>query len=421
MSNNEGGLMPYYRAVGEYPPKRHVAFALADGTPCFEEFIGEEGFSSTGSLLYHRHVPSALVDAREWELGDQTLTANTPLLPHHFRLPDLFAGAPTGRDAVRGRRLILGNPDVRISYVVADAASPLYSNGVGDEIVFVERGAAVVESVFGRIEVRQGDNVVIPRVAIHRWVPVDIETLGPLRLLCVEASGHVQPPDKHRSRFGQFLEGSPMTERDLRGPREPLLAPAATAGADTEVYVRHRAGAGIAGSVVVYDHHPFDVVGWDGHLYPYAFNYRDFAPVVGALLQPPPTYQVFQGAGFVVCNFVPRPLEFTPGAIKVPYYHSNVDSDEVMFYFAGETAARKGSGIGSGSVSLHPAAYTHGPRREAYLSSPELTESNETAFMVDTFRPLEVGEGGRACDDADYPWSWSDRPHAGARLRAAIR
>ncbi|MBF6147978.1 homogentisate 1,2-dioxygenase [Nocardia nova] len=402
--------MPYYRAVGEFPRQRHTAFTLDDGTPTFEEFIGEEGFSGTGSLLYHRRVPSALVDAREWDLGDQSLTANIPLLPRHFHLPDLFHDV-TGRDAVRHRRPVLANADVRISYVVADKPSPLYSNGIGDEVIFVEAGAATLESVFGRVEVRQGDNVVIPRVTIHRWLPHT--DAGPLRLLCVEAAGHVQPPDKHRTRYGQFLEGSPITERDLRGPVGPLLATGELVDADTEVYVKHRTASGLHGTVVVYDHHPFDVVGWDGHLYPYALNYRDFSPVVGAVLQPPPTYQVLQGPGFVVCNFVPRPLEFAPGAIKVPYYHSNVDSDEVMFYFAGETAARKGSGIRTGSVSLHPAAYTHGPRRQAYLDSPGFTEPNEMAFMVDTFRPLEVAEGGTASDVPGYPWSWSDKPYAG--------
>ncbi|MBO0855628.1 MAG: homogentisate 1,2-dioxygenase, partial [Nocardia sp.] len=270
--------MPYYRAVGDFPQQRHIAYRLDDGSPAFEEFIGEEGFSSTGSLLYHRRVPSALVDARDWDLGDQSLTANTPLLPRHFHAPDLFIEGG-GRDAVRDRRLLLANPDVRISYVVADQPSPLYSNGIGDEVVFVESGEATLESIFGRIEIRQGDNVVIPRVTIHRWIPRS--EAGPLRLLCVEAAGHVRPPDKHRSRFGQFLEGSPITERDLRGPASPLLAAGDEIDADTEVYVKHRAGSGVHGSVIVYDHHPFDVVGWDGHLYPYALNYRDLSPVVG--------------------------------------------------------------------------------------------------------------------------------------------
>ncbi|MGI5320932.1 homogentisate 1,2-dioxygenase [Actinomadura nitritigenes] len=406
--------MVYYRAVGAVPRKRHALFSLEDGTECFEEFIGEEGFSGPGSLLYHVRVPSNLVDSRPWDVGDLRTEPNRPLRPHHFRLPDLFPpGSERGNDLVRHRRLVLANQDVRISYVVADSPSPLYSNGIGDEVVFIESGAAVLESVFGRLEVRQGDNVVVPRVGIHRWLPVDVEANGPLRAYCVEGSGHIRPPERHRSKYGQFLEGSPVTERDLRVPEGPFVA--ADLDVDTEVYVKHQDASGVAGSVVVYDHHPFDVVGWDGHLYPYALNYRDFSPVVGELIQPPPTYQVFEGEGFVVCNFVPRPLEFHPQAIKVPYYHSNVDSDEVMFYFAGETAARKGSGIVTGSVSLHPAAYTHGPVRAAYLDSVNHTVATEMAFMVDTFRRLGIGEGARACDLPDYPWTWAGRgPETGA-------
>ena len=399
--------MVYYRAVGSIPRDRHVLYSLPDGSPTFEEFIGEEGFASTGSLLYHRHVPSNLVDAYPWHPGDDAVTANVPLLPHHFRLPDL--GHAAGQDLTRHRRLVLANPDVRISYVVGTEPSPLCSNAIGDEIVFVEAGAARLESVFGTVDIRQGDNVVVPRATIHRWVP-DV-TAGPLRALCIEASGHVHPPAKHRSRFGQFLEGAPINERDIRGPIDPLVVPGGdAAGSDTEVYVKHRgADGGVVGTVMVYDHHPFDVVGWDGYLYPYAFNYRDIVPLVGKRIHPPPTNQVFEGPGFVVCNFVPRPLEFGEGSIKVPYYHSNADSDEVMFYFAGETAARKGSGIITGSVSLHPAGYTHGPRRAAYLDSPNHTEATEMAFMVDTFRPLQIGEAGRASAEPSYPWTWSGR------------
>ena len=402
--------MVYYRSVGVIPPKRHIAFELEDGTPLFEEFIGEEGFSSTGSLLYHVGVPSNLVDSRDWDLGDTSTVGNHPLGPRHFRLPDLFPpNAEKGKDVVRDRRLILANQDVRISYVVADSPSPLYSNGIGDEVVYIESGEAILESVFGSISVRAGDNVVVPRVTIHRWVPQNVGTSGPLKAYTVEGSGHIRFPARYLSKYGQFLEGSPLCERDLRVPVGDLRVEGAEAEADTEVYVKHRGAGGVRGSVVVYDHHPFDVVGWDGCLYPYAFNYRDFSPVTGEIVQPPPTYQVFEGHNFVVCNFVPRALEYHPKAIKVPYYHSNVDSDEVMFYHAGETAARKGSGISNASVSLHPAAYTHGPGRQAYLDSPGMTESNEMAFMVDTFGPLELGEGALACDDPEYPWKWSGR------------
>lgn len=400
----------YYRAVGEIPKNRHVIFNTSDGRPAFEEFIGEEGFSGTASHLYHLGIPANLVDSRPWDLGDLTTAPNAPLRPRHFRLPDLFpAGSQKGNDVVRHRRLVLANDDVRISYVVADTASPLYSNGQGDEVIYIESGEADVESVFGTLRVRQGDNVIIPRVTIHRWVPVDVEANGPLKAYCVEGSGHIEIPEKYLTRFGQFMEGSPLTERDMRGPVGPLLATADEADLDTEVYVKHGQGLGVLGSVVVYDHHPFDVVGWDGYLYPYAFNYRDFAPVTGKFIQPPPAYQILQGQNFVVCNFVPRVLEYGEGAITVPYYHSNVDADEVMFYYAGETAARKGTGIGNASVSLHPAAYTHGPTRGAYLNSVGASESKEMAFMVDTMNTLRVANAVLPVDDDAYPWTWAGR------------
>jgi homogentisate 1,2-dioxygenase len=405
--------MPYYRSVGEVPRSRHVEFTSSSGQPCFEEFIGEEGFSGTGSLLYHLGVPANLVDSRDWELNDLSTTVNQPLRPRHFRLPDLFPpGSEKGSDVVRHRRLVLGNTDVRISYVVADSPSPLYSNGLGDEVVYIESGAAVVETIFGTLRVGQGDNVIIPRVTIHRWVP-DTEH-GPLKAYCVEATGHVAPPARYMSKYGQFLEGSPLNERVIRGAEGPLPVLSPATETDTPVYVKHGSPGNVRGSIVVYDHHPFDVVGWDGCLYPYAFNYRDFSPVTGAVLQPPPTYQILEGVNFVICNFVPRKLEYAPGALTVPYYHSNVDSDEVMFYYAGETAARKGTGIGNASVSLHPAAYTHGPTRNAYLQSVGATESREMAFMVDTFHALELGEGATASDAPDYPWTWSGRRTAGA-------
>lgn len=398
----------YYRAMGLLPPNRHTIHYDEMGRPLFEEMIGEEGFSGSASHLYHLGVPANLVDARSWEIGDLSTEANHPLLPRHFRLPELFpSGSEQGRDIVRHRRLVLGNADVRISYVVADTPSPLYSNGIGDEVIYIEHGEADVESVFGTLRVRQGDNVVVPRATIHRWIPDPAH--GPLKAYCVEGTGHIRIPAKYLSEFGQFLEGSPLIERQMRGPVGPLLAPDAAAADDTEVYVKHGSGSRVLGSVVVYDHHPFDVVGWDGYLYPYAFNYRDFSPVTGKIVQPPPTYQILEGNNFVVCNFVPRLLEYGEGAITVPYYHSNVDADEVMFYYAGETAARKGTGIGNASVSLHPAAYTHGPTPEAYVASVGAEESREMAFMVDTMNTLEVGEGARACDDPNYPWTWAGR------------
>ncbi len=393
--------MPHYRSAGSIPRKRHTQHRRPDGGLYAEELVGEEGFSSDSALLYHQHLPSALVSARVWELPDQRTVANSPLLPRHLPLHTLFPGAAPA-DAVTGRRLVLGNGDVRLSYVVATEPSPLYRNAVGDECVFVEAGSAVVETPYGPMEVGEGDYVVLPRGTTHRWVP----TAGvPLRLYAIEGNGHVAFPHRYLSRHGQLLEHAPYCERDLRSPAEPVVVE----GTDVEVFVKHRAPDGIGGSVHVLPQHPFDVVGWDGCLYPYALNVADFEPITGRLHQPPPVHQVFEGPGFVVCNFVPRKVDYHPLAVPLPYYHHNVDSDEVMFYVAGNYEARKGSGIGPGSVSLHPGGHSHGPQPGAVEGSLGVQQVDELAVMVDTFRPLQLGEAATACDDGKYAWSWLPR------------
>ncbi|MCW2787167.1 MAG: putative homogentisate 1,2-dioxygenase [Marmoricola sp.] len=400
--------MAHYQRVGAVPPKRHTQHRDAEGRLYFEELMGEEGFSSDSSLLYHRNVPSAILEARAWELPDQATTPNHPLIPRHLKLHDLWTDeAWRDTDAVTGRRLVLGNSDVRISYAVCGKPSPLYRNGLGDECVFVESGTAVVETVFGSLEVDEGDYVVLPRATTHRWVPTGSDAV---RLYVIEGNGHIAPPKRYLSRFGQLLEHAPYCERDLRVPAEPLLGD----DGPTEVYIKHRGDGpgGLAGTVHVVPHSPFDVVGWDGCLYPYVFNIADFEPITGRVHQPPPVHQVFEGQNFVICNFVPRKVDYHPLSIPVPYYHSNVDSDEVMFYVAGDYEARKGSGIGRGSISLHPGGHSHGPQPAAYENSIGVDFFDELAVMVDTFRPLELGEAGRAVDDGVYLTSWSrgDQP-----------
>jgi homogentisate 1,2-dioxygenase len=398
--------MPYYRAVGEISRKRHTQFRTPGGELLYEELVGEEGFSSDSALLYHRALPSAIVDSQPWALRDPALAANHPLRPRHFRLPELFPPPLWGAtDAVTGRRTIVGNGDVRVAYIVAGAASPLYRNAIGDECIFVEAGDADLETSFGALSAGAGDYVVIPRGTIHRWLP---RPGAPLRAFVLEASSHIEPPRRYRSATGQLLEHAPYCERDLRAPSAPLLAD----GRDVPIHVKHRgAGGELLGTVFTLARHPFDVVGWDGCLYPFAFNVHDFEPLTGRVHQPPPVHQVFEGRGFVVCNFVPRRLDYHPLAIPAPYYHANVDSDEVLFYVAGDYGARRGSGIAAGSVSLHPGGHTHGPQPGAYAASIGRERSDELAVMLDTFTPLALGEGGRACEDADYAWSWA----AGAR------
>ncbi|MFC5729411.1 MULTISPECIES: homogentisate 1,2-dioxygenase [Nocardioides] len=393
--------MAHYQRSGTVPPKRHTQFRGDDGRLRYEELMGEEGFSSDSSLLYHRHIPSAVVEARTWDLGDQATMPNHPLIPRHLKLHELFAGQEwKSFDAVTGRRLVLGNADVRISYVVCGETSSLYRNAVGDECVYVEAGSGTVETVFGDLEVGPGDYVILPRATTHRWVPGEQQ---PLRLYVIEANSHIGPPKRYLSRYGQLLEHAPYCERDLRVPTEPRIVE----GENVEVLIKHRGPGGLAGTVHVLPHHPFDVVGWDGCLYPYAFNVSDFEPITGRVHQPPPVHQVFEGTNFVICNFVPRKVDYHPLSIPVPYYHSNVDSDEVMFYCGGDYEARKGAGIGQGSISLHPGGYPHGPQPGAYENSIGAEFFDELAVMVDTFRPLELGEGGRASDDGEYVYTWA--------------
>jgi homogentisate 1,2-dioxygenase len=417
----EGGSVAHYQSMGSIPPKRHTqhrrpAGRGKQGELYYEELMGEEGFSSDSSLLYHRNIPSTMAGAREWAIRDLSTTPNHPLAPRHLKLHVLFeAKQVKDTDVVTGRRLVLGNGDVRISYAVAGAPSPWYRNGIGDECVYVERGRARVETVFGAFDVAEGDYLVIPRATTHRWIPKR-SSKEPLRAYCIEGNSHISPPKRYLSRYGQLLEHSPYCERDLRPPAGPLLAEdvGAKEGDETEVYIKHRGNgpSGIVGTIHTVPFHPLDVVGWDGCLYPYAFNVTDFEPITGRVHQPPPVHQVFEGFNFVICNFVPRKVDYHPLSIPVPYYHSNVDSDEIMFYVDGDYEARKGSGIGKGSISVHPGGHAHGPQPGASEGSVGVHYFDELAVMVDTFRPLELGEGGRAVDDGAYAWSWN-RGHGG--------
>jgi homogentisate 1,2-dioxygenase len=390
--------------VGDVPRTRHTAFRDDQGALRYEELMGEEGFSSDSSLLYHRGVPSAIVDSQSWELPDLTTSPNHPLKPRHLKLHDLdwVRSEGGGVDAVTGRRLVMGNGDVRISYVVSDTASPYYRNAVGDECVYVEAGQGTVETQFGLVPYRTGDYVLLPRATTHRWLP-DEES----RLYAIEANSHIAPPKRYLSRFGQFLEHAPYCERDLHAPGEPLVLD----GTDVEVVVKHRGNgpSGLVGTRFTYATHPLDVVGWDGCLYPYTFNVEDFMPITGKVHQPPPVHQVFEGQNFVVCNFCPRKVDYHEQSIPVPYYHSNVDSDEVMFYVGGDYEARKGSGINIGSISLHPGGHAHGPQPSAVEASIGVEFFDELAVMVDTFRPLELGEAGLAVEDPAYAWTWAGR------------
>ncbi len=415
--------MPYYRVSGEIPRKRHTRFQRPGGGLYAEELMGEEGFSSDSSLLYHAHPPTAIVKSEGLaDVAAQTqMTPNQPLLPRHYRTQDLRRGG----DVVFGRQALLGNDNVTISFVTADAASDLYRNSTGDEVVYVHTGVLKFESVYGAINAVGGDYVVVPRGTIHRWIPagaaggsggsshrasIALDSVSadlaaePVTALVIEARGHIRTPRRYLSQTGQFLEHAPYCERDLRGAEGPLLAE----GEDVPVMVRNRAGL----TRLTYAHHPFDVVGWDGCLYPYAFNIADFEPIVKRTHAPPPVHQTFEGPNFVVCSFCPRPLDFDPQSVPIPYNHHNVDSDEMMFYVGGDYSARKGSGVAIGSITLHPSGFTHGPipgAVEAVIRGVEAgrTTTDETAVMIDTFRPLLLADLAVVAEDPEYAWSWA--------------
>lgn len=381
--------MPHYRAVGDLPRKRHTKAEGPDGRRLSEELVGTEGFSRESALLYHRCSPSAILGVEPVEVADPAPGGG--LGPRHLRTGDL----PPTEDLVTGRHRLAGNADVVLAFARASGPSPLYRSVIGDELVYVHDGAARLDSVFGTLRVAAGDYVVVPAGVTHRWVP----EAGEVAALVIESSGHVRIPDKYLSPHGQLLEGAPFSERDLRAPTETIDE----RGTDVAVLVRSRGGW------LRYRHatHPFDVVGWDGCVYPHALSIHDVEPIVGRIHQPPPVHQTWALPGAVVCSFVPRPYDFDPHAVRVPYHHHNVDSDEVLFYAEGDFMSRSGSGIGRGSISLHPAGFTHGPQPGSSDAADAVDGTNEVAVMLDTFRPLEVYAAAAEVEDDRYWSSWS--------------
>lgn len=387
--------MSFYVSVGDVPRKRHTWFRTGEGSRLHEELMGEEGFSGSSSLLYHLRSPSAITSIEPLHLVRSPLAANHPLSPWHLRASKLSPGG----DPVLGRHVLLGNDTLTICWVEANSSSGLYRNAAGDELVYVQSGEGTLQSVFGSLSVGPGDYVSIPASTTHRWVVPDGGTLGALVL---EAVGHVSIPARYRTAAGQMKEGAPFCERDLRPPDGPLLT---SEDGPVPVVVRSRTGW----ATHVQANHPFDVVGWDGCAYPFALSIRDFEPIVGRIHQPPPAHQTFAGPGFVVCSFVPRLFDFDTEAVKVPYHHANVDSDEVLFYSEGDFMSRRGAGISAGSVTLHPSGFVHGPQPGSVEMSVDQTRTDETAVMVDTFSPLSVSADARTVADPDYPWSWAQQ------------
>jgi len=378
-----------YVSMGRVPAKRHTQFR-DNGTLLTEEVMGYEGFSGNESILYHLHSPCRVAEVGEFEPIE--LREWVPEA-HVHRLTDTVPLEPEG-DTVFGRKVLMFNADVEMGICkpVADAEC-FYRNGEGDEVLFVHEGSGELETIFGRLPFRAHDYVVIPRGTTYRVALAD----GPHTWLTFHTPGEIETPNRYRNRYGQLTEAAPFSQRDFHPPADLETH---TDRGSYELVVRVRGGH----QHFTLDYHPFDVVGWDGYVYPYTFNIHDFEPKSGRIHQPPPVHQTFQGPNFVICSFCPRELDWDPEAIPIPYVHSNLQSEEVIYYVDGHFGSRKG--VGAGAVTLHPSGLPHGPQPGMVEKALGKRRTDELAVMCDTFRPLKLTELARELDDPAYATSW---------------
>lgn len=383
--------MSYYHKLGDIPHKRHTQFRKPDGSLYREEVMGLEGFHGMESILYHHFLPPRVVSAEN--LGSTSVAyADFGALRHRaLKTADL----PTkGGDPVSARRVLMGNADVTLS--VSRARQDMdyfYRNAQAYETWFVHEGEGALHTQFGRLDFTPGDYLVIPFGTTWQMKLKTPEA----RFFVIESRGQIAPPKRYRNEFGQLLEHAPYCERDIRPPAELETH---TERGEFEVRVKARDTL----TRHVLDHHPLDVVGWDGYLYPWALSIHDFEPITGRVHQPPPVHQTFQADGFVVCSFVPRLFDYHPQGIPAPYNHSNVNSDEVIYYCDGNFMSRKG--IEKYDLTLHPSGLPHGPQPGATEASIGAKETRELAVMVDTFHPLQLAAGALEFEKPEYQNSW---------------
>ena len=390
--------MPIYHTLGSIPRKRHIAFRKPDGGIYHEELVGHEGFTGTSSLLYHVHPPTMVKGVRRLKETAYEPDPDRTLKHRHF----LTSKAKKGGSPTLDRIPILFNADIAMLYVEPTKQDEhYYRNAQGDEIVYVSKGAGVLETPYGDLPYREGDYLIIHRGILHRF---RMEPKVEHKLLVMESRGHVRWPKRYRNEFGQLKEGAPYSERDIRRPSN--LQTRDEKG-DFPLVVKQYDGL----NEIILDHHPVDVVGWDGYFYPWAFNIQDFEPIVGRVHQPPPVHQTFEGDGYVVCSFCPRPYDFDPEAVPAPYNHSNVDSDEVLYYASSEFMSRKG--IEFGSITHHPDGIPHGPHPGRAEASIGAKYTNELAVMMDSFRPLRVAKQAMDFEDEKYHRSWIEAGSGG--------
>ncbi len=386
--------MAYYHRLGQIPHKRHTQFRQPDGSLYAEQLVGTLGFSGLSSLLYHINPPTRISRIAEPVPFAPKAADGVKLAPQHLRTLKITA---TGPDYLAARKPLLFNNDVVISICSPSEREMgyAYKNGQADEVVFVHEGSGTLYSQMGKLEFSEGDYLVIPRTIIHRFAFNE----GPVRLLVIESFSPVETPRRYRNHFGQLLEHAPFCERDMRPPHELIDY---TAGGEHRVQIKKDGFL----HQYYYDFSPFDVVGWDGYFYPYAFSIYDFEPITGRIHQPPPVHQTFEAHNFVICSFVPRLFDYHPLSIPAPYNHSNVDSDEVLYYVDGDFMSRKG--VDRASFTIHPGGIPHGPHPGTVEASIGKKDTKEYAVMIDTFKPLRLTTEAVALMDEHYPMSWKE-------------
>lgn len=354
--------------------------------------MSSRGFSGIYSNLYHINAPTEVREIDTPEKFEFPLLENYGLKQTHLNTSEV---GETGKDYLSARRVLLKNNDVSIG-ICSPSSTKMdyyYKNAEGDEVIYIHDGQGILQSQFGSLHVKKGDYVVIPRTVIYKFIWEE----GPLRLLVVETASPVETPSRYRNALGQLGEHSPYCERDIRPPEELI-----TEDREGEYLVKIKKGGYLHN--YRYSHSPFDLVGWDGFLWPFAFSIHDFEPITGRIHQPPPVHQTFQANNLVICSFVPRLFDYHPQSIPAPYNHSNIDSDEVLYYAEGDFMSRKG--IERGSFTLHPGGLPHGPHPGTVEKSIGAKETHELAVMIDTFKPLYVTQAAEEYLDKTYPFSW---------------
>ena len=385
--------MPHYSTAGVIPHKRHTQFRKPDGGLYSEQLFSTEGFSSDYSLLYHNHPPTEIIKTDE-PFDVSPVIAEEKMLQH--RSFQGFKIKPE-KDYLKSRKPILVNNDCHISLAapMEGMHDHFFKNADADEMLFIHEGNGILHTQYGDLEFSYGDYIMIPRGTIYQ-----VSFSNPAnRLFIVESFSPIRFPKKYLSKYGQLLEHSPYCERDIRIPQNIK-----TFDEKGDFLIMTKKKGMMYG--IHYLHHPFDVVGWDGCCYPYIFSIHDFEPITGRVHQPPPVHQTFEANNFVVCSFVPRLFDYHPLSIPAPYNHSNIDSDELLYYVDGDFMSRKH--VTKGQLTLHPGGIPHGPHPGAVQKSIGAKSTNELAVMVDTFHPLQLTRDALSIEDENYVMSWAE-------------